>query len=312
MISTYKYNNVLITRSDNIRNVITQTTDNNILNLYYSRHRLACNEFYIKFENENVIKNKCIIILHYIIQPIHDSLFELLLLSQKCKVLGAKSIKIFIPYLYYSRHDKNDNPNLQALLSMLKAVGVNNIISIDIHSQYDFNTIKVHNISLSSFFAQQIMQIYTTDKLQELIIVSPDHGGQDRAKSVAQLLGGIRTICLSKKRNMSQIIYCDLPNNSNLLGKQAIIIDDIIDSGDTLLSAAQTLHSVGAASVDAFITHAVLSDNAALRVHQCILINQVYITNTIVHTTLPSKFHTIDITKFIADAVVQLITETDV
>ena len=275
--------------------------------IYYKLHKFSCGELYIKLEKD--ISNQEIIILYTITPPIHESIFELLLLSQKCRTLGAKSIEVIIPYLYYSRHEKDGS--FTGLLSALKAVGVDRIISVDIHSEIHTDKHNLLNIQTTELFAHHIRKIYPQEDCENLVIVSPDRGGIERMKRLVELLKTFSTevlgIFLEKIRQPSNISFNieDLKQKS-LVNRKVVILDDIIDSGNTVLGTAELLVERGVKLVDVFVTHGVLSKNAVANLNKSKCIRSITITNTIYHKKLPKKFNIISVDELICDAIAKL------
>lgn len=238
------------------------------------------------------------IIVQSICSPVNDHLMELLLLSDAAKRAGAQRITAIIPYLGYGRQDRrvfNHGPVPASLVArMLELAGINHLVTIDLHSpvlEGLFN-IPVTHLSLVETFAQYI----TFD--QDIVIVSPDLGGIDRARRLSILLNRPLAI-LAKHRqadhscSMQEVI-------GRVEGKRCLIVDDIVDSAETVCQAATLLTAQGAREVTCFISHGVLSGSAITRLDDS-LINQIYISDSIAQATLPTKFCVIGVDQLIAD-----------
>lgn len=247
--------------------------------------------------------HKCdVVIVQSTSRPANNHLMELLLLVDTVKRAGASQVTAVIPYFGYSRQDRSScsfTPVSSRLVaSMLEVAGVNHVITVDLHSQQleVFFKIPIQNLDPISLFAP-IIETYNNS-----IIVSPDVGGFVRVRDVNRLFNmNIAVINKSReakrstdKCQMSEII-------GNVSGKHCVLIDDIVDSGETLCKGAKLLMEVGALSVNAFITHPVLSSMSKENIQNSDIMN-VYITDTIETTDLPSKFHVISVAPIIIAA----------
>jgi ribose-phosphate pyrophosphokinase len=247
--------------------------------------------------------HKCdVVIVQSTSRPANNHLMELLLLVDTVKRAGASQVTAVIPYFGYSRQDRSScsfTPVSSRLVaSMLEVAGVNHVITVDLHSQQleGFFKIPVQNLDPISLFAP-IIETYNNS-----IIVSPDVGGFVRVRDVNRLFN-MNIAVINKSRDvkrsndkcqMSEII-------GNVSSKHCILIDDIVDSGETLCKGAKLLMEVGALSVNAFITHPVLSSMSKENIQNSDIMN-VYITDTIETTDLPSKFHVISVAPIIIAA----------
>lgn len=244
------------------------------------------------------IDGKNVFIVQSTSNPANDHLIELLLLVDAARRAGAKVIAALIPYFGYSRQDsacKGAPISAYVVASMLNAAGIDEVITMDLHSEStgEFFKMKVTNLEVFSLFAKFF------DNQDNIIVISPDRGGHNRAKRFAHLLG-VKFIVLNKMR---------LPNNDcvtegpieEVVGKNCIIIDDIIDTGGTLCSAAELLIKQGALSVTACITHAVLSAPVIKKLASA-PITKLYITDSINHAELGIDIHVVEAANIFAEA----------
>ncbi len=240
-----------------------------------------------------------VVIVQSISRPTNNHLMELLLLVDTVKRAGASKVTAVIPYLGYSRQDRrydNFSPVPARLVAnMLEIAGVDRIITVDLHSRQleGFFKIAIQNLEPISLFAP-IIKNYNN-----AIIASPDIGVFVRIGAVNKLFN-MNMAVINKSRDskdqcqMSEII-------GNVSGKHCLLIDDIVDSGETLCKGAKLLMAVGALSVDAFVTHPALSGASKKNIENSDIMN-IYITDTIETTDLPSKFHIISVTPIIVAA----------
>jgi ribose-phosphate pyrophosphokinase len=245
-----------------------------------------------------------IIIVQSTCNPAHDHLVELLLLVDAAKHLGVSHIVVIIPYFCYSRQDKifyEGCPIAATLMiKLLESSGVDHLITLDLHAGHSKGfSIQLHNIDPIPLIASHLTHI-----TRDSIVVSPDAGSLMRAKKLADTLG-IDYTEMTKKRDGHNVRYSDNFTKS-VKNKKCILIDDIMDTGETLSKAAYLLKEKGAISVEAVVTHAVLS-KGAIHTLEAAPIDGIITTNTISHKRLPSKFIIDDIVPLIATAYVKKI-----
>lgn len=194
---------------------------------------------------------------------------------------SARSINVVMPYYGYARQDRKANPRepitAKLVANMLESAGVNRVITIDLHAAQiqGFFDIPVDHLRGVPVFTSYILE---NGYDQDAVIVSPDHGGVNRARVLAEYLKAPLAI-IDKRRpkpNVSEVMNII----GNVKGKKAIIIDDIIDTAGTLINAAEALLNHGAKSVIACCTHAVLSGPAIDRIKKS-GIEKVVVTDTI-------------------------------
>ena len=220
----------------------------------------------------------------YIIQstcpPVTERLMELLLCIDACKRASARSITCVIPYFGYSRQDRKAKPrqpiSAKLVADMLETAGANRIVSSDLHASQisGFFNIPVDDVSPVTMF----YKYFDSLKLEDIVCVSPDHGGLVRTSKLAEKFNAPLAI-IDKRRPE--------PNKAEILsivgkvqGKTCIIVDDIVDTAGTLLLAVEKLHELGAKKVYAAITHGVLSLDAVERINKSSL-DRLVITDSI-------------------------------
>lgn len=246
----------------------------------------------LRVEVANDLRGKDVVIVQSTSNPVNDHLMELLLLVNAVKYSGASRVIAVLPYFGYARQNKvtslNGPISAQLVSTLFEVVGVDHLITVDLHAQNitDFFSIPVQNVETTPLFADFLRN------RKNLMIVSPDAGSRIRAQKLSQALG-CNFAVMNKIRKADTT--CQMSGlNTNVAGYDCILVDDIIDTGSTLCSAAEFLVKQGALSVEAVVTHAVLSVKAAMRVEKSV-IKQVSITQTIEHQVLPLKFHSLDV-----------------
>lgn len=263
------------------------------------------NDGEIQISIEQNVRNKDI----FIIQPtcpsekqsVNDNLMELYLLVRTMKRSAAASITAIIPYYGYARQDRKtgkiESISAADVAMLLEQAGVNRVVTVDLHCgqiQGFFQNVSVDNLYASRVF----IPYYVQKGLENVVVVSPDAGGVDRAnKFLAGLAeSGVdgRLVIISKQRASAGVI-----ESMNLLGDvtdaNAIIVDDMCDTGGTLCKAAQLLKDHGAKKVFAAITHPVFSGSALEKI-QGSVIEEMVISDTIpLKQKVPSNIRCISI-----------------
>ncbi|MDR0832400.1 MAG: ribose-phosphate pyrophosphokinase [Bacillales bacterium] len=235
----------------------------------------------------------------YIIQStcipnVTEKLMELLVFIDALKRASAREIVAVIPYYGYSRQDRKSRPHepitARLVADMLQIAGVDRIIVFDLHAPQiqGFFKCPLDDISAVPMFSKYFRKVMSGNN--DLVIVSPDHGGVTRARKLASGFGSKEPqIAIIDKRRSK-------PNESEVMniigdvrGKTCIIIDDIIDTAKTLCNAAKSLIDAGAIAVYAAATHPILSDNAVARIEKSV-IKEVVVTDTIpIPSSIKSK-----------------------
>jgi len=247
------------------------------------------NDSEIKVEILEQLNNEDVIIVQSTSKPVNDRLIELFLLIGAVKKARAAKVILVMPYFGYARQDNENSQSVvptQLIADFLEKLGVNHLITVDLHSD---KITKFFNISISNLDPTNLyFPFFKT--YNNFVLVAPDRGSINRIQKISSLLD-TELIYITKER--------DTNNNCNMVeltgdvkGKNCILIDDIIDSGETVYKAAEFLKQHGALLVNAFITHAVLSKSYNI---ENSVIDNIFITDTIEINDLSSKFHVIPI-----------------
>ena len=234
----------------------------------------------------------------------HERLFELLLLVDSIKRTGSKSIKLYIPYFGYSRQERvswiNEPISCEVVAKILDTAKVDEILTFDLHHPdiEKFFETKFTSIPTTSLFTEYYKNYLSNEKINfnDVIIVSPDHGANTRADALVKELPGTRKVILNKYRTAPN--YAEhLAFEDDVKNKVCIIIDDIIDTGGTIISASNLLLEHGARSVLVGASHAVLSNKSVDKLLDSHIKDLVF-TNTI-EKRLPKRIKVLDISKII-------------
>ncbi|MEG1498749.1 MAG: ribose-phosphate pyrophosphokinase [Bacteroidales bacterium] len=231
-----------------------------------------------------------------------DNLFELLLMVDAAKRASARKIIAVIPYFGFARQDRKDKPRVpitsKLVANLLTASGVSRIITIDLHADQiqGFFETPVDHLYASSLFVPYIRSL----NLDNLIFASPDTGGTRRANMYAKIFGTGFAICYKQRSQPNVVDRMDLIGD--VVGKNVILLDDILDTGNTMIKASDLILSNGAKSVRAMITHPVLSGNAIDRIEKSAL-TELIVSDTIPLGRLSNKIKVISTAKLLSEVI---------
>ncbi|MCS7263023.1 MAG: ribose-phosphate pyrophosphokinase [Aquificaceae bacterium] len=235
--------------------------------------------------------------------PVNENIMELLLLLDALKRASAGRITAVIPYYAYSRQDRKDKPRVpisaRLLADLITVAGAQRLITVDLHSPQIQG---FFNIPVDNLYAMNVLHEYIKGQVEgEKVVVSPDSGGVERARLLANKLGcGIAIIYKRRPEpNVAEVL--DLIGD--VRDKKVIIVDDIIDTAGTVVAATNILYVKGAKSVFACATHGVFSGPAIDRLRESPL-EEVIVTNTLpVETKKLEKLRAVSIAPLIAEAI---------
>jgi ribose-phosphate pyrophosphokinase len=199
--------------------------------------------------------------------PTDTHLIQLLMMAKRCTDDDAQDICAVIPYLGYARQDRafleGEVVSIGLVAKLFEAVGIKHIITVDIHSQLAMSYFaSIQNVSSIPLLADYASKM----KLRHAIAVSPDAGGTNRAKEFARRLN-IDVIALKKSRDrVTGEVTVDESLDMDISERDAIVIDDIISSGDSIIKAAEVLNKKGVGKVYAMCAHALLIGDAARKI----------------------------------------------
>ena len=244
-----------------------------------SIRKFADGEIYIEI-NEN-IRGNSIFIVQSISSPANDNLMELLLCIDALKRSSAKNITAVIPYFGYARQDRKVVPrtsiSAKLVSNLITKAGADRVVTVDLHAGQiqGFFDIPVDNLFSTPIFARHVRKRI---KSKKIICVAPDVGGTERARALGKLLN-VGLAIVDKRRpkpGQSQVmnVIGDVKNQT------CVIVDDIIDSGGTIVNAPKALKQRGAKEVYDYITHGDLSGDAVKKIKNSVIKNLV-ITDTI-------------------------------
>jgi len=275
--------------------------------------RFADGEIYVEI-NEN-IRGNTIFVVQSSANPANDNLMELLICIDALRRSSAKNITAVIPYFGYARQDRKVVPrtaiSAKLVSNLITNAGANRILTLDLHAGQiqGFFDIPVDNLFATPIFARHIKKNIKTNNL---VCVSPDVGGVERTRALGRRINA--SIAIIDKRRPA-------PGKSevmNIVGsvknKICVIIDDIIDSGGTIVNAAKALKDKGAKDVYVYITHAVLSGNAVDKIIKS-EVKKLIITDSIDNSKKlkkSNKIQVVSIAPMMAEAMKRISNSTSV
>ena len=216
--------------------------------------------------------------------PTNDHLMELLVAIDALKRGSARRITAVVPYFGYARQDRKSGPrtpiSAKLVANMITTAGADRVLTLDLHAAQiqGFFDIPTDNLFAAPVFVENILKKY---KPIDLCVVSPDVGGVLRARSIAKRLNTDLAIIDKRRESVGQSEVMNIIGN--VKNRHCLMVDDIIDSGGTLCNAAEALIKKGATTVDAYVTHGVLSGGAVAKVASS-PINTLITTDSIVAT----------------------------
>ena len=255
----------------------------------------------------------------FVIQPtcppsVNDHLMELLIMLDALKRSSARRITAVLPYYGYARQDRKDKPRVpitaKLVADLVSKAGADRVLTLDLHAAQiqGFFNIPVDHL----FAAPVIVGHLKTLELDDLVIVSPDAGGVERARAYAKRLGASLAIVDKRRFAANQTEVMNIIGEVE--GRNAFVVDDIIDTAGTLIHTAQALFEQGAKSISAACTHAVLSGPAIQRINESRL-HQVITTNSIPTDEKEAdcaKLKTLSIAPLLAEAIKRIHAEDSV
>ena len=244
-----------------------------------SIRKFSDGEIYVEI-NEN-IRGNSIFIIQSISSPANDNLMELLLCIDALKRSSAKNITTVIPYFGYARQDRKVVPrtsiSAKLVSNLITKAGADRVVTVDLHAGQiqGFFDIPVDNLFATPIFARHVKKKI---KSKKIICVAPDVGGTERARALGKLLNAGLAIVDKRRPKPGQSKVMNVIGD--VKDQTCIIVDDIIDSGGTIVNAAKALKDRGAKEVYVYITHGVLSGDAVKKIKNSMIKNLV-ITDTI-------------------------------
>lgn len=250
--------------------------------------RFANGEINIKI-HENVRGDDC-----FVLQPttgneaisVNTALMELLLMIHTLKLASAKRITAIIPYFAYSRQDRKTQSRVpisaSAVAQLIQSMGVDRVVTVDLHCgqiQGFFRNMPVDNLIMVPEFSKYIQGCSWFDKTKT-VVVSPDAGGVERATNMADFLEASHIVTILKRRKEAGKVD-SMETVGTVDGYSCIIVDDMVDTGGTLIKACSLLREMGAIRVVACATHGILTDPAVERINASNALDELVVSDSI-------------------------------
>jgi ribose-phosphate pyrophosphokinase len=267
-----------------------------------------------EFANENIfvrildnVREKDVFLVQPTCKPVQKSIMELLIMIDAFKRASAGRITAVVPYYSYGRSDKKDQPRVpitaRLIADMISVAGADRLLTMDLHQGQIQG---FFNIPVDELTATHMLSNYWQQKELESLVVVTDLGFAKRARTFAELLGAPLAI-IEKRREANDDRAQVMNVIGDVRGKRAIIVDDEIDTGGTLVETTRALEREGAREIYGCATHGVLSDPALERIHDSALL-EVVITDTI---PLPAssrseKFKVLSIAPLVGEAIMRI------
>jgi len=258
----------------------------------------------IQVEIGENIRGRDVFVIQSTSTPVNDNLMQLLIIMDAMRRASAERVTAVIPYYGYARQDRKVKPRVpisaKLVADLITTAGANRVVSMDLHA----GQIQGYfNIPVDNIFAAPILLKYIQNNLQDdLVIISPDAGGVERARAFAKRLDA--SLAIIDKRREAPNIAQAMNIIGEVKGKTAIILDDMVDTAGTLTQAAAALRDRGARKIHACCTHPVLSGPSIERI-QASPIDSLVVTNTI-----PLNDKAGDCRKIIVLSIAELLGET--
>ncbi|MBL8073255.1 MAG: ribose-phosphate pyrophosphokinase [Nitrospira sp.] len=234
----------------------------------------------IRVKIDENVRGADVFVVQSCCQPVNDSLMELLIIIDALKRSSANRITAVIPYFGYARQDRKDQPRVpitaKLVADLMTTAGADRVLSMDLHAGQIQG---FFNVPVDHLYALPVLLDYIIKKqMTDLVVVSPDAGGVERARAFAKRLQANLAIIDKRREGPNQAQIMNIIGD--VQGKRVLLLDDMIDTAGTIVQGAQACLDHGAREVITACTHAVLSGPALERLQSSCL-SQVVITNTI-------------------------------
>jgi ribose-phosphate pyrophosphokinase len=248
-----------------------------------------------KITISSIPKKSKIIVVQSTYPPVDSNLLQALSLISKAKQYSSNVIAV-IPYMGYTRQDREFLPGevvtMSVISKLFKAVGASKIIVVDIHSKIALNQFKIPSKNVSAI--PQLVNYFKKLKLIDPLVVSPDQGGDNRAKQFARLFG-TKYFALKKQRNRKTgKVQIRSTNLKEVIGSDLILVDDMISTGGSIIKATEFLKKQKCQRIFVACTHGLLRGDAEKK------IRKAGVTRIVSSNTIPGKTAVVDVSGLIA------------
>ncbi len=268
----------------------------------------------IQVQIKENIRGKDVFIIQSTCPPANDHLMELLILIDAARRASASRITAVLPYFGYARQDRKDQPRVpitaKLVANIMVAAGANRVLTMDLHAPQiqGFYDIPVDHL----YAIHVVCDYFDAKKIKNLVVVSPDVGGIKMARAYAKRLGA--QLAIVDKRRTSPETTEVMHILGRVKGKTAVLVDDIVATGSSLLEAVEALTKKGVVGVYAAVSHGILSGNALGRIHGCQALKELIITDSIPLKDAPRhpKIKVLTVAPLLAEAVKRIHNEESI
>ena len=281
---------------------------------YVETRKFPDGERYLRISES--VENEEVTVIQSTGYPQDENLMELIFMIANLKDLGAKKVRVVVPYMGYARQEKRFNPgetiSAKIVCEMMESAGADEFITFNIHEKcvLDFFNIPARNISAMPDIADYLNKKFFKKEDAKPLIIAPDKGAYGFAQEISEIIGCDCTYLTKVRLGPDKVetkivdVRCDSEsentvNVDSVKGMHAIIVDDIIATGGTIVNAINILKQYGASSVDVCCVHPILTNNGATRIYAAGA-NKIIGTNS-----LSSDTSRVSIASSIADALRQ-------
>ena len=251
---------------------------------------------------EDKVNNSNVFIIQSNSKPVNDHIIELALVADALKRSGAHKITAVIPYLGYSRKEKQSRPgepiSAKVVADLITASGINKVVCLDLHADaiVGFFNVPVIYLSALGVLAGRIKK----EKLIDPLVVSPDTGGVKRSRNFATLLDAPLAV-MEKRRNINKRDVMEvLSMSGEVKGDTAILIDDVISTGGTIVENANALQAKGVKRIIVAATHGFFAGNAIEKLENS-PVEKIFVTDSIEQKQKSQKIEVVSVSSLIAD-----------
>ncbi len=275
------------------------------LNLY----RYSDGEIGVQIE-ENV-RGKDVFVIQPTCPPVNDSLMELLIMLDAFRRASPCRLTAVLPYYGYARQDRKDKPRVpvtaKLVANLLVSAGANRVLTMDLHAPQIQG---FFDIPVDHLFAAPVITRYFLDKgLRNPVVVAPDVGSVKMARSFAKIFSASLAIVDKRRDSPDKVEMMHVIGEVE--GCEAIIMDDLISTGGTMVEAAEVILKHGAREVYGSCTHAVFSGGALQKI-QASSLKELIITDTIPQPELPARVRVLSVAELLGEAIQRIHLETSV
>jgi ribose-phosphate pyrophosphokinase len=258
-----------------------------------------------RIELHDNVRGRDVFIIQSTSAPTNHHIMEALIMIDACKRASAANITLVAPYFGYARQERKSAPRTpitaKLVAGLFENAGIHRLLSLELHNAAIQG---FFNVPVDHLFANPIFAEFFKNQLDDLIVVSPDAGGVERSRALAKLFGcGLAIIDKRRVRpNESAISHII----GDVKGKNCLIVDDIVDTGGSLINAATALMEAGSTSVRAAITHAVLSGQAIAKIGGSSALTELIVTDSIplsAEAQATNKIRQVSIARLMSEAI---------